>query len=46
MIRRIFMLTIDMNVLRPHKIAVGRDLLKDCGKYIKWGAWFMAQCLS
>ena len=36
MIRRIFMLTIDMNVLRPHKIAVGRDLLKDCGKYIKW----------
>ena len=30
------MLTIDMNVLRPHKIAVGRDLLKDCGKYIKW----------
>ena len=29
------MLTIDMNVLRPHKIGVGRDLLKDCGKYIK-----------
>ncbi len=30
------MLTIDMNVLRPHKIAIGRDLLHDCGKYIKW----------
>lgn len=30
------MLTIDMNILRPHKIGIGRDLLKECGKYIKW----------
>lgn len=30
------MKTIDINGVRPYKVGIGRDILKDAAKYIKW----------